>query len=557
MKLDRRTLLVGGAALGGASTAFAETRNIGGGRGHARALSELARYVEQHRTDWGLPGMTVCAVDRDGYSGFITSGYANLERRTPVNADHVFQVGSITKMIVALAAYQMMQEGKLRADAKLSALMPELNVRDGGDITLQHLLNHTSGLPADAPVIGEAGLWSGYAPGSHWSYSNTGYDIIGLILERTDNALLAEILERRVLRPLAMNASYGAIRTGDRLRYAQGYESLNNERLPFRPGPMAQASWVDVDRGAGCVASTVGDMAKFLRYLLTLAAGEGAPVLSNEYAQRFLAAAADAPGWADGAKYGNGIARVTSDERLYLHHTGGMVSFCSALHVDAAAGVAVWASTNTSYMQLSYRPRAITLQGCRLLASARGGPAVLPAAPTRARLEHPEVFVNTYTAADGDNFEIVADGDQIKMRREGRVSDMQPVGPYFACREPKFELLGLMFEIDKDKAVRAWSFDVEYLAAGQSGYKPAAPAALRALAGRYDNDDRWLSPTYVVARDGKLLMNNSDVLVALPDGAYRIGEDDWSPERVRFDGVINGRPTRMLISGVPFVRRFS
>lgn len=550
-------MLVGGAALGGASTAFAETRHTGGGRAHARALDDLARYVEQHRADWGLPGMTVCAVDRDGFAGFITSGYANVERRTPVNADHVFQIGSISKMVVALAAYQMMQEGKLRADAKLSALMPELNVRDGGDITLQHLLNHTSGLPSDAPIFSEMGLWSGYAPGSHWSYSNTGYDIIGLILERTDNELLGNILETRVLGPLTMNRSYGSIRTGNRTQYAQGYESLNNERLAFRPGPMAQASWVDVDRGAGCVASTAGDMAKFLRYLLALAAGEGGPVLSNAYAQRFLAAPAEAPGWAEGAKYGNGIARVRIDDRAYFTHTGGMVSFCSALHVDPEAGVATWASTNTSYMQLSYRPRDISLQGCRALAAARAGGQPLLPRPTKARLEHPEVFVNTYTAADGDSFEIIADGDQIKMRRAGRVSDMQPVGPYFVCRDPQFELLGLLFEVKDDKAVRAWSFDTEYLAAGQTSYKPPAPDALRAFAGRYDNDDRWLSPNYVVARDGRLWLNNSDPLTLLPDGSYRIGAEEWSAERVRFDGVINGRPTRMIVSGVPYVRRFS
>jgi len=89
------------------------------------------------------------------------------------------------------------------------------------------------------------------------------------------------------------------------------------------------------------------------------------------------------------------------------------------------------------------------------------------------------------------------------------------------------------------------------------GYKPAAPVELRALAGRYDNDDRWWGPVTVVARDGKLFLGNTDALTPLSDGSWRAGSDDWSPERVHFDGVIDGRPTRMMYSGLPFLRRFS
>lgn len=560
MDFNRRYVLGGGAALaalGAGSSAYAEVRRSGGGRGHARALSELSRYVEQHRADWGLPGMTVCVVDRDGFAGFITSGYANLEARTPVGPDHLFQVGSISKVFTALTLWSMAQESKLSIGAKVGDLMPETAIAGGGDISVQHLLNHTSGLPSDAPLFPDGGLWSGYAPGSHWSYSNIGYRIAGLIGSRSDNRLLHESIEARVMRPLGMSHSAGGILTRDRARYAQGYETLYSDRAQLRPGPMAPSPWVDTDNGAGCVEATAGDMALFLRFLLGLADGRGGAVFSDATAAAFLANPADAPDWAEGAKYGNGLARVTIEDRPYLHHTGGMVSFCSSMHIDTQAGVAAFASSNVHY-GLSYRPRGVTILACQLLRAVREGGSAPTPMPTRPRVEHPEAFAGTYTAASGERFDIRAHGDRIAMRYNGRDSEMQQAGASaFACGDPRFSFTGLLFDIENERVVRAWSHAEEFVRDPAQGYRPAAPAELQALAGRYVDDDRWGSLISVVARDGRLWLHNAEPLTPLPDGSWRIGAEDWSPERVRFDGLIGGRPTRLLLSGSPYVRRFS
>ena len=79
---------------------------------------------------------------------------------------------------------------------------------------------------------------------------------------------------------------------------------------------------------------------------------------------------------------------------------------------------------------------------------------------------------------------------------------------------------------------------------------------MQALAGTYVSDDRWNGIVVVVARDGRVWLNNSDPLTLLDDGSWRIGADDWSPERVRFDGVVAGRPTQMWLSGSLYTRRF-
>jgi CubicO group peptidase (beta-lactamase class C family) len=552
MQLNRRAF-VGASALLATATQAAASSTGAGNAAQRRALDRLTHYVEQHRADWGLPGMTVCVADRDGYTGFIRSGFAHIERREAVREDHIFQIGSITKMMVALTAWSMIQEGKLAPSDKLTALMPELSVANGGDITLQHLLNHTTGMPDNAPLFPAGGLWSSFAPGAHWSYCNLGYQIIGMIIARRDGRSLQEALQARVLRPLGMTQTLPAIRVGDRMRYAQGYEPAFNDRPVLRPALMTQSPWIDSDFGAGCVASTAHDMAIFARFLIGLAQGRGGPVLPDAAAAQFMAATT--PGWGEGAAYGNGIARVTIDGRNYLHHTGGMLSFSSAIHVDTEAGVAAFASSNVG--GLNYRPRDITTYACELFRTARDGGTAPTRKLTRPSLEHAERFAGVFTAANGDHFEVRAAGDQINLRHNGQETDMQFAGGAFACADPAFAVSGLVFDIENDHAIRAWANDVEYIANPAQGYKPPASAELRALAGRYDNDDRWWGPATLIARDGKLWVGNTDALTPLADGSWRLGGDDWSPERVRFDAVVNGRPTRMLYSGLPFVRRFS
>jgi CubicO group peptidase (beta-lactamase class C family) len=555
MQINRRAFVGAGVAASAiGASAQATTQASGGGQPQQRALVELARYVEQHRTDWGLPGMTVCVVDRDGYTGFIRSGLARAEEPVTVNAGHLFQIGSISKMMAALAVHQMVQEGKLRLDAKLMALMPEIAVDNGGDITLQHLLNHTAGLPDDAGIFPANGnLWSGFTPGSNWSYSNTGYAIVGEIVARYDHRPYREALNARVLAPLGMAATLPAIRVGDRMRYAQGYTPPFDDRTNLRPGPMVQSPWVDMENAAGCVASTGADMAKFARFLVGVAQGHGGAVLHDDTAALFAATASS--GWAEGAAYGNGVARITDHDRQYWHHTGGMLSFSSSIHVDVEAGIACFASSNVS--GLNYRPRDISLYACQLFRMARDGGVAPTPNPTRATVDHPEHYAGRYTAQSGESFELIASGDQLRMRYNGRDSAVQQAEGGFACADGRFAVSGLVIDTEHDRAARAWADDVEFLRDPSIGYKPPASADLRALAGRYDNDDRWLGPITFVARDGKLWAGNAAPLKQTAAGYWRFDGDDSSPERIRFDSMMNGKAMRVWYSGKPFARRFS
>lgn len=559
MNLSRRLVLgAGAAAIAAGGSAHAATRSVGGTRAHGTALSALSRYAEQHVRDWGLPGMTICVVDRDGYAGFITTGFANIERRTPVGSEHLFQIGSISKVFTALTLYSLDQENKLSPSTRVRQALPDLAIANANDVTMQHLLNHTSGIPGNAPMAPEGGLWSGFTPGEHWHYSNTGYELVTRAIAQADDKVFHESVEARVLRPLGMNNSTAAIQSGDRDRYAQGYETLYADRPSFRPGPRAPAPWANMENGAGSVAATSGDMALFLRFLLELSQGRGGPVLSDEAAARFMADPAAAPGWSETARYGNGLARLTIAEREYLHHTGGMISFSSSMHVDPEASVACYASSNVG-VSLNYRPRDVSLFACRLFRSVRERSETPTPPPTQSTVRDPAMFVGVYTAQSGETFEIRASGaDQIAMHRNGSERRMQSLGgPFFVTDEPRFVTTGLFFEAEGEDIARAWSDDVEFVRGPPRAYQQQPPADVARLAGIYDSDDRWSGPLWVIARSGKLWLNNAEPLTLLDDGSWRPGTDDWNPERIRFDAFVDGRPTRMLLSGSPFVRRFS
>ncbi len=559
MEINRRhflgaATLAAGAGVYAATSAARASQAEGGGKAEKRALKAIESYMAEHRAAWGVPGMTLAVVTREGFSGFVQSGLADIDKGIEVGPQHLFQIGSISKMFTALAAWSLIDEGKLSPDTRLEAALAGLSVRDGKSITLQHLLNHTAGLPADSAIFPEGGLWTGFAPGSNWSYSNSGYALAGMMVEAADGRLFPGAVDARVLKKLGMAQSVPAIRVGDRARYAQGYEPALTDRLNFRPGAMSPSPWVDSDSPAGCLSATPGDMAIFMRFLFGLADGKGGAVFSDETAKRFLADPAD--GWGPGAKYGNGVARISIDGRTYLHHTGGMVSFCSALHVDAEAGVAAFASANVHYA-LNYRPSRVTTYACELLRAVRAKALVPTPKPAKPPLDNPERFAGTYAAANGDRFEIVAGDGKISMRRNGAQTALESAAAsLFVSADPDFAITGLAFDLEGDKAVRAWRGDVEYARDPANGYRPPAPLALQALAGRYDNDDRWAGPIYVYARDGAVWIGNAEKLADLGNGEWRLG-DESSPERIRFGGVLNGRPHVLYFSGVPYVRRFS
>ena len=185
MPIDRRLFLAGAAGVSLAGAANATLIAPGASAAEARALEAIAAYLEAHRRHYGLPAMGMVIV-AGGRPFTINSGTRDYRETQPLGGDELWQIGSISKSFLALACLSLQAEGKLTLDDELRQHLPEAllpGVSSGGPFTIRGLLDHTTGLPAFAPALGEK-LWRSFNAGKGWSYSNTGYDLVGQALSR-------------------------------------------------------------------------------------------------------------------------------------------------------------------------------------------------------------------------------------------------------------------------------------------------------------------------------------------------------------------------------------
>jgi CubicO group peptidase (beta-lactamase class C family) len=453
--------------------------------------------------------------------------------------------------MTAAVIHQIAAEGKLSLGGRVSDILPAIALPPGNAVTVQHVLDHVAGLADSPPLFGKGGLWTAYAPGAHWHYSNTGYELLGKIAEHSGGKPLAQLLTERIFSPLGMTRTKGAIVGRDRTLYAQGYEAADETAVYARGVPLAPAAWVDVTFGAGCVASTADDMGRFLRSIANAAQGRGGLGLSPEKAKLFTAHSV--PSDAPGMSYGNGLMHVGNAGRSYLHHTGGMVSFSSSFHVDVASGVGAFASTNLSAFA-EYRPRQLTRFAVDALTNAMAGRA-LPSPPAlETPLPNASAFIGSYSGPAGE-FEIRHGSSLTIVTKDGEAPLQAWGGDTFRTTHPGFHQFSLVFERTKGVITGASWGPASYVKQGTGGQLSKSDSALSKLAGRYVNDSPWFGTATVVERGGKLWIGTETPMTRIGDNLWRVGQDAWSPERASFSGFVDGRPQVFNFSGEPFLRR--
>jgi CubicO group peptidase (beta-lactamase class C family) len=523
--------------------AFAQDPKLAG------ALAAIRAYGEAHLQHFRLPGMTLGVTTPGGFSTVINFGYANADARTPITPDTLFEIGSISKSMTATLIHQYAAEGRFSLTSRLSDLLPAIPLPSGNAITPQNLLDHTAGLADGPPIFPDGGLWTGFAPGTHWSYSNTGYAILGKLAEHVGGKPLDRLLAERIFTPLRMARSHGAITGNDRTLYAQGYETA--DQLPFAIGvPLAPAAWVDVTEGAGSIASTADDMLAWLRNLADAAQGRGAIGLSPQQARAYATHAVLSD--ERGMSYGNGLMHVAGGRRAYLHHTGGMISFSSSFHVDAASGVGAFASSPISAFA-EYRPRLLTQFAVDALTNASAGHPIPPPPPLDRPFPDAAVYVGSYAGPAGA-FEVRA-GSPLTIVADGQSAPLQPWGgEIFRTTHPSFRAFSLMFERRGSAVTAAFWGPATYLRRGSSAQLPASDPDLAKLAGRYVNDSPWLGMAEVVERGGRLWLGTETVMEPIGKNLWRVGEESWSPERGSFANFIDGRPQTFIFSAEKFAR---
>ena len=234
--------------------------------------SKVDAIVAKEMATRNLMGVSVAVIDHGKL--VVTKGYGLREAATgtPVDVDSMFAIGSVSKQFTCAAILLLAEEGKLSVDDTVSKYFPDLTRAE--DITLLDLMHHVSGYPDYYPLdfvdermqraIDPDDLIKRYAggrldfpPRSNYSYSNTGYIILGRIVEKTSGIELGEFLKRRIFEPLAMH--HTVFDPGPAVdNIAKGYRSFalaeREEAAPEGHG------WLG---GAGAIRSTAGDLARW------------------------------------------------------------------------------------------------------------------------------------------------------------------------------------------------------------------------------------------------------------------------------------------------------
>src|ERR1700759_1882735 len=369
--LDRRTFLSlgGGTALAGA----ASPRLWGLAATPAPAAkneveSKLDAFTTAYMKAMNAPGMTQALTDKTATIRTASYGYANVDLKSPVSPDQLFQIGSITKSFTALIMLQLRDEGKVDLHRPVLEYLPWLPVNmPYGPITAHHLLTHSSGLP-DASAIFQsdpaARHVQGFAPGAHFHYCNLGFGILGQLIEKLDGRPWYQCLQARILTPLGMKDTAAVITIESSARSATGYQPFFDDQVYAREGRLTARPPEVFDSPAGSVASPAADMACYLRTLLNQGQGPGGRIVAEDGFRLMSTPYIQATEFSPTASYGYGIAVDVLNGHRILRHTGGMNCFPSSLHVDVDGGVAAFASINA--MQ-GYRPTAITQYAVELM----------------------------------------------------------------------------------------------------------------------------------------------------------------------------------------------
>jgi D-alanyl-D-alanine carboxypeptidase len=531
----------------------------------------LDAYIAAYMAAMNAPGLTLGLTDATNTLRTAGFGYADVDKRTAVTTDHLFQIGSITKSFVALVLMQLRDESKLDLAKPVLDYLPGLPITtEFGAVTTHHLLTHTSGLPDNLGLFQAdpaARLVQGFKPGEHFHYCNAGFDMLGLLAVKLDGRPWRECVEERIFKPLGMSRTRGVITTADRARAAVGYQPFWDDQVYPRQGKLSPAPNMIMDDAAGCIQSTPDDMARYLRMLLNGGKGPGGRIVSEEGFRLFSTPYIKAEDFSPTASYGYGIAVDTLDGHRILRHTGGMVAFASSIHVDLDGGVAAFASINA--MQ-GYRPTAVTEYAVKLMRAEREHKP-LPAAPAIADpmdAENAADYAGTYTAPDGRKLVFTADGKRLALVDGDRAIPLQhDGGDAFVSTVPgSHAMYGFAFgrkaaakdshgDAKKKQPVIEVSYGPEWYAGVRyDGVKEfSAPAEWAAYAGHYRSDSPWGGDAHVFVVKDRLVIDGAP-LTAIGGALFRMGEEEWSPLTAEFLHRFEGKTRLARLAGMDYWR---
>jgi D-alanyl-D-alanine carboxypeptidase len=390
--------------------------------------SEVARYAQQLLNDNYAadgPGAAVLVAHGDEILFRGARGMANIQARTPLTADDMFEIGSITKQFSAAGLLKLVEAGKVSLDDPLSKFVKDYP--NGDKITVLELLNHTSGVKdyteipgrMDAPIrvdMTTAQLVDSFkhekpefAPGQEWRYDNSGYVLVGAVIEAASGLPWHVYLQQTLFTPLGLSHTHYGADPDVIARQAHGYTLSDG-----KPAAAAQISMTQ-PHAAGALVSTVDDLLKWNRAL-----HEG-KVLKSAMYQRMITPV----GKAIPQHYGFGISHATLRGQDMLEHGGGIFGFRTDLLYlpDRQTTVVVLQNSDGDTLLKSDPERLAKMLGA--FASGNAYPDARPIAVDAAVLKQAE---GVYRIDDKNTRVLrIVDGKLTSLRTGGQRSDLIPI----------------------------------------------------------------------------------------------------------------------------------
>jgi len=331
------------AAVLAAQTPDTKTTELGG---------RIDAVVKPHLKKPGAVGLSVGVA----FGGEVVAkgyGLADAEFDVVADAETCFRIGSITKQFTAALVLKQIEQGKVSLDDPLGKHVPDFPTA-GKTVTVRQLLDHTSGIKSYTDLGPEwekkqplelshdelLGLVAGkpfdFEPGTEWRYNNTGYYLLGVLLEKVTGRPYAELIQQEIATPLGLGRTrYDSNRELIKNR-AQGYEFAQGKLGNDAPLGMSQPG------AAGALLSTGGDLVRWSQALVA-----GKVVTKASYAR--MVQPTVLPNGSD-THYGFGLMRDEFGGTARVHHGGGINGFNSFLFWLPEPGFHVAVISNSEHL---------------------------------------------------------------------------------------------------------------------------------------------------------------------------------------------------------------
>ena len=340
----RSVRFAGIALLAAFSFAGAQRSTITRDAYRPRADSLVLTYLAESHA----PGASFAVIRGTDTLAYGAYGLANVEAaRAPTTAT-IYEIGSNTKQFTSAAIMKLVEQGRVKLDDDLSTYVPEFPLH-GRHVSIRQLLTHTSGihdytsspewpktwgqvLSPDAIIKFVAADTFDFAPGTAYRYDNTGYVLLGMVIEKASGQKYAKYIDAQFFKPLGLRqTSYCPSRTSDPA-FALGYTK--------GPNGIERAQFLDLSHpfAAGALCSSVGDFAKWQRALAS-----GRAVSPASYA---LMSTADTLNNGRRINYGFGLVPGTFAGHATVSHTGGIPGFATAAAYVADDSLSIVVFTN-------------------------------------------------------------------------------------------------------------------------------------------------------------------------------------------------------------------